>query len=695
VPLQYIHTSARRGLEPGKSGFCCVARDRDLPPDLAMELERLSRYEHFSGRENPWIARHLRISLRSGDYHILSRLIDAGADYSKRNNHIAHHLVFFEKEAARLPDPATLLLFWSGWRDSWKEPPRILAEQDTFSIQNLDTKASSKSDSFSTAIEKGYPTEKAYTIEVGWERELTLHYRNDLLKLPADSRWDIAFTSFILSSDRPDDFLWIGNWENRPLPFDFESVRASRIEKPTTLFSPPTTEAENDAHPPEPEIKPIVPSAPKVEIPQELRPEDRKRPKQKWTQKRLKRSLNLSLATLALLCGGIASYLLLDLNNSEDSPMPTSLEAGKSAPSTSTPRQDRSGASNRWEALINSDSLYQNLDEALTLGQLLAESGDEEPMRIAQSLAAIRDGVEDTQTLVPLPNGVVEQNDFQYQLNTMIATTMPAFPSALVPSPLKDIALLSTKETPALQSLAQRLLPDRFIPEDAILGLKSARRRVRDQLAQQGLGAVSAAEEFQKELSQLTQDTLKTDIQALESAFGLEPSKGFAAINSFGVLATPGETDIKRHLQSLYEVYMLPRAASMGSSPEFREALADASQSHESAIAAARAIYDVFEKAEPLSEDDRSQLRTITSLWRSTFIRGDLMKETIINFNLERFANSKRSLVRFQSEFRPETLRAVERAQRLSQAIDSAESALEEIDKQTSWYLVIFDTHTP
>lgn len=71
------------------------------------------------------------------------------------------------------------------------------------------------------------------------------------------------------------------------------------------------------------------------------------------------------------------------------------------------------------------------------------------------------------------------------------------------------------------------------------------------------------------------------------------------------------------------------------------------------------------------------------------------MKETIINFNLERFANSKRSLVRFQSEFRPETLRAVERAQRLSQAIDSAESALEEIDKQTSWYLVIFDTHTP
>ena len=71
------------------------------------------------------------------------------------------------------------------------------------------------------------------------------------------------------------------------------------------------------------------------------------------------------------------------------------------------------------------------------------------------------------------------------------------------------------------------------------------------------------------------------------------------------------------------------------------------------------------------------------------------MKETIINFNLERFANGKRSLARLQSEFQPETLRAVEQAQRLNQAIDLAESALEELDNQTSWYLVNFNTHNP
>lgn len=695
MPLQYLHTSARRGLEPGKSGFCCVARDRDLLPDLAKELERLSRYEHFSDRENPRIARHLRISLRSGDYHVLSRIIDAGADYSKRNNHIAHHLAFLEEEVVRLPDPATLLLFWNGWKDSWKEPPRILAEQDAFSIQDLDTDAPSNSDAFNTAVEGGRPAEKAYTIEVGWERELALHYRNDLLKLPADFRWNISFTNFILTSDRPGDFMWRGNWKNRPLPFEFESAQSPRIEKAPTTFRKPTTKAENGNPTGELKTRPFVQSAPKVEIPQELRPEDRKRPKQKWTHKRLKRILNLSLAVLALLCGGIACYLLLDLNDSEDSPLPASLEAGGTRPSPFEPQEIQSGAGNRWMSLVASGSIYDNLDEAQALGEILAGAGDKEPLLIAQSLAAIKNGLEKSQALVPLPGGIVMPGEFQYQLNPTVASAMPAFTSALVPSSLSDIALLSASGTPALQSFLQRLAPDRFIPEDNILGLKSARRQVRDQLAQQGLGAVAAAEEFQQQLPQLTQDDLSREIQALESAFGLESNKGFAAISALGILATPDDTDIKNHLQSLYEGYMLPRASSMGSSPEYKQALANASQSHESAVAAARAINEVFRTANPLSNEDRSRLQTIQTLWRSTFLRGDLMKETIINFNLERLANSKRSLARLQSEFQPETLLELQRAQRFNQAIDSAERALENLAPPTTWLLVNLDTNSP
>ncbi len=691
MPLQYLHTSARRGLEPGKSGFCCVARDRDLPPDLATELERLSRYEHFPDRENPWIARHLRISLRSGNYHVLSRLIDAGTDYSKRNNHIAHHLSFTEEEVVRLPDPATILLFWRGWRDSWKEPPRILNEQDAFSIQNLDTESTPLSDAFPTAIERGRPIEKPYTIEVGWERELALHYRNELLKLPAESRWNVVFTSFILTSDRPADFLWRGNWENRSLPFEFESVQSPRIERTTTTFRKPKTDSVEDGSPSGPDAKPIVRSAPKVEIPEEFRPEDRKRPKRKWTPKRLKRALNLSLVVLALLCGGIASYLLLDLNHSETSPDATSIAIGEDPFATSENNPIQNDARSRWHGFLDSGSLYRNLEEVLEISESLAQAGDKEPSLIVESLVAIKRSIENSEPLIDLPNGIVDSNEFQYELNSTLVSTMPVFTGALIPESLTEIFLAPADENSPLRSLIQRLLPDRFIPEDIIQGLKSSRRHVRDQLAEQGLGAVSAAEEFQTQANQLEEYELATSIRALESAFGINSSKGFLSINSSGVLATPQETDIKNHLQSLYETYMLPQASSMGSSPEFRQALANASQYHESAIVAARAIYDVLEKADPLSSGDRAQLQRIQNLWRTTFLRDDLMKETIINFNLERLANSKRSLARLQSEFPPETLRELDKAQRLNTAIDTTESAVLEIDNQTQWVLMNLD----
>ncbi len=220
MPLQYLHTSAKRGLEPGKSGFCCVARDRELSVDLARELERLSRYEHISGKSNPIILRHLQISIHSGNYHVLSRLCDAGNDYSKRNNHIAHHIVFTQDEAISLPDPATILLFWKGWKDAWLEPPRVLSERDNFKIHDLNTFSDSVKSEFDSLVNEGQPTSLVFQIAEGQEFDLALHYRNELLKLPVSKRWDIPFTNFILVSDRPTLFQWSANWKGRMLPFE-------------------------------------------------------------------------------------------------------------------------------------------------------------------------------------------------------------------------------------------------------------------------------------------------------------------------------------------------------------------------------------------------------------------------------------------------------------------------------------------
>ena len=696
MPLQYLHTSSRRGLEPGKSGFCCVARDRDIPPDLAKELERLSRYEHFSNKENPWIARYLHTHLRSGEYHILSRLNEAGTDYSKRNNHIAHHLVFLAKEVDLLPDPATLLLFWSGWRDSWKEPPRILTEQDAFSIKNLDTDLSEDPDPLPNGTRNGRPTEKAYVIQAGSEKELLLHYRNDLQKLPAQLRWKVPFTNFILTSDRPDAFTWRGNWENRPLPFDFDADSRHQSQDTVPLFKSSSPIKEDQAKTLTPKSKTFAKTAPRVEIPGEISGTRRRRPRRRWTKRRFRKSLNLSLAALAALCAAIVSYLFLDLNGPSPNPQTTFQPLEKPVSSTSDSPSASIDAASRWDALIRSHSLFANIDEALELGKAIEESsGNVEPLLLATGLDSIRRGIEENRKIIKIPTRLVHSHEFNYELNATFASAMPPLDMVLIPSSLLNLTGLKSSNGMAIQSLLYRLLPDRFIPEDAIFGLKSARRQIRDQLAIQGLSAVSAAQDYRRQLEELTQDELATAIRALESTIGIDENKGFLAINPNGLLANPDAVDIQSHLQFLYEGFVVPQATFMGSSPEFNEALAVASQEHENVTSAARAIYNAFDQAQPLSRDLQDKLSEVRRLWRSTFLHDDLMKETIINFNLERLANSKRSLARLQSEFSADTLQEVDRAQKLSEAIDSAEMAVPNLDSETEWFLIEFAGTAP
>ena len=42
---QLIFTSTPQGLEPGRTGYCTVARHKDLRHRLVRELERLSVYD--------------------------------------------------------------------------------------------------------------------------------------------------------------------------------------------------------------------------------------------------------------------------------------------------------------------------------------------------------------------------------------------------------------------------------------------------------------------------------------------------------------------------------------------------------------------------------------------------------------------------------------------------------------------------
>jgi hypothetical protein len=120
MPRQLIYTSAPRGLVPGQSGYCTVARSRDLREALIPRLEKLSYYTAEPG-DNPIIRAYRILEVRGDRYHVLTRIVAAGLDFTRRSRFLAHHLIF---DAADNISPAQIFLEWQGWRDSWNSEPQ-------------------------------------------------------------------------------------------------------------------------------------------------------------------------------------------------------------------------------------------------------------------------------------------------------------------------------------------------------------------------------------------------------------------------------------------------------------------------------------------------------------------------------------------------------------------------------------------
>lgn len=100
-------TSAPRGLKPGSAGFCPVSHTRGMPPNLIERLETISGYRHLeigsgAAARNPVVHSHTILRLSGETYYVLSRICDAGRDYSGRSNRFAYHLVLKPHELVPL-----------------------------------------------------------------------------------------------------------------------------------------------------------------------------------------------------------------------------------------------------------------------------------------------------------------------------------------------------------------------------------------------------------------------------------------------------------------------------------------------------------------------------------------------------------------------------------------------------------------
>ena len=229
---QLIYTSAPRSLEAGRSGFGTVARHRAISPLLVSAIERASQFSRLPGTDaGRVIFSHRIVAVAGGRFHVLSAIRDAGADYTGRTNHIAHHLIVDPREIAQLgpdgPSPADVLLAMR-WAASWNESPRFLEASDEVSLSAIlpHTNGSAWEQITGNAnqawlLATGDASRGAYIIQPG-SADLREVFAESLRLIP-DRLWQISFTTSLQPSDEPGDFRWIGIEERSPLRAQSES----------------------------------------------------------------------------------------------------------------------------------------------------------------------------------------------------------------------------------------------------------------------------------------------------------------------------------------------------------------------------------------------------------------------------------------------------------------------------------------
>lgn len=203
MPRQLIYTSAPRGLVPGQSGYCTVARSRDLREALIPRLEKLSYYSHDDD-PNAVICGYRILEVRGARYHVLTRIVAAGLDFTKRRKFLAHHLVFEPEELRQTQlSPAGIFLGADHWKNSWDGPPDWLEDPSVDHAKIAPPAPRVGTGGFELLPQDGAWIRADSKFRDGVSELLVL----DEELHPAENRWRITFTTHFQPADDPSDFM--------------------------------------------------------------------------------------------------------------------------------------------------------------------------------------------------------------------------------------------------------------------------------------------------------------------------------------------------------------------------------------------------------------------------------------------------------------------------------------------------------
>lgn len=205
---EILYTSAEKGLKQGSRGFCTVVSTAGMSPALAERLESMSGYRHAfplhdpQASMNPVCFSHMTTRLAGKSLHVISRVADAGQDYTGRSNKLAHHLVI-DNVASMLAGPARLMMEPGVLVDRWdgnvrNVPPRELrCAALPASIPLVAWQSLTGDEGWAGAIAEQLlqnPAPLSIIFNPGTDT-LTL-IREVLDLIPAAQRWNVTFSTY-------------------------------------------------------------------------------------------------------------------------------------------------------------------------------------------------------------------------------------------------------------------------------------------------------------------------------------------------------------------------------------------------------------------------------------------------------------------------------------------------------------------
>jgi hypothetical protein len=254
MPQQLIYTSAPRGIVAGRSGHCTVARSALMREALMLQLEKFCYYQHLSlsgGQERPIFSCRI-VDIRGTRFHVLSRIQDAGLDFTGRTNFIAHHLVFTPEEIRQFPTPPVILHDWPGWVKSWTKEPQLLENEDWADLTALAGKTNVPAQTWQRVTGDAVNSYGLLESRAGASFRVDDQADDTVLQLIAESlellevrdtrrdfrtaAWNYTFTTSMQEQDNPADFRWRCIHSDNPAANRFatpdcrelSAVRASR-----------------------------------------------------------------------------------------------------------------------------------------------------------------------------------------------------------------------------------------------------------------------------------------------------------------------------------------------------------------------------------------------------------------------------------------------------------------------------------